>query len=142
MFAKTLGQPKAVKLLSRAIENRRLAHAYLFTGPEGVGKKTTANQFSAALLCKDENLDGPCSTCSSCIQFSSGNNPDFLRIQPQGATIKIDQVRELKKALGYPPLESPRRVILLEDVHTMRREAGNSLLKLLEGADDIEIGIL
>ena len=51
MFAETLGQPKAVKLLSRALQNNRLAHAYLFTGPEGVGKTTTANQFAAALLC-------------------------------------------------------------------------------------------
>ena len=132
MFADTLGQPKAVNLLSRALENERLAHAYLFSGPEGVGKKTTAWQFTAILLCITEGTSEPCGTCSSCIQFSSSNNPDFLHIKPQGATIKIDQVRSLKKALGYPPLESPRRVILLEDVHTMRREAGNSLLKLLE----------
>lgn len=132
MFADILGQPKAVKLLSRALANRRLAHAYLFTGPEGVGKKTTARQFAAILLCEAQGTNLPCGTCPSCVQFSSGNNPDFLHIQPQGATIKIDQVRSLKKALGFAPLESPRRVILLEDVHTMRREAGNSLLKLLE----------
>ena len=132
MFPDTLGQNKAVGLLSRSLENGRLAHAYLFSGPEGVGKKTTARQFSAMLLCLHEGTGGPCGTCSSCVQFSSGNNPDFLHIKPQGATIRIDQVRTLKKALGYPPLEAPRRVIMLEDVHTMRREAGNSLLKLLE----------
>ena len=132
MFSDTFGQPKAVRLLSRALENERLAHAYLFSGPEGVGKKTTAWQFTAILLCKTKGTVEPCGTCSSCVQFSSSNNPDFLHIKPQGATIKIDQVRTLKKALSYPPLESPRRVILLEDVHTMRREAGNSLLKLLE----------
>ena len=132
MFSATLGQPKAVLLLSRALQNERLAHAYLFSGPEGVGKKTTARQFTAILLCKDKNTIEPCGTCSSCVQFSSNNNPDFLHIKPEGATIKIDQVRSLKKALSYPPMESPRRVILLEDVHTMRREAGNSLLKLLE----------
>lgn len=132
MFADILGQPKAVKLLSRAFANKRLAHAYLFTGPDGVGKKTTARQFAAILLCEAQGTDLPCGTCPCCMQFSSNNNPDFLHIQPQGATIKIDQVRTLKKALGFPPLESPRRVILLEDVHTMRREAGNSLLKLLE----------
>ncbi len=132
MFAETLGQPKATALLGRAIENDRLAHAYLFSGPEGVGKRTTARQFAALLLCQARAADGPCGRCGSCVQFSSGNNPDFLNIRPQGAIIKIDQIRELKKALGFPPLECPRRVILLEDVHTMRREAGNSLLKLLE----------
>jgi len=132
MFQDTLGQPKAVRFLNRSFENGRLAHAYLFKGPEGVGKKTTAKQFAAALLCKAGNPEGPCGSCSCCVQFASGNNPDFLHIRPQGAAIKIDQVRKLKKELGYPPLESPRRVILLEDVHTMRREAGNSLLKLLE----------
>lgn len=132
MFDQTLGQPKAVKLLRRTLENGRLAHAYLFTGPEGVGKKTTARQFAAALLCSDTGSIDPCGTCSTCVQFVSGNNPDYLPIRPQGATIKIDQIRELKKALAYPPLESPSRVILLEDVHTMRREAGNSLLKVLE----------
>ncbi len=132
MFSDTLGQPKAVSLLSRALANKRLAHAYLFSGPEGVGKKTTAWQFTAILLCKTEDTSEPCGTCSSCIQFSSNNNPDFLHVKPQGATIKIDQVRSLKKSLSYPPLDAPRRVILLEDVHTMRREAGNSLLKLLE----------
>ncbi|MCL7487316.1 MAG: DNA polymerase III subunit delta' [Desulfobulbaceae bacterium] len=132
MFAETLGQKKAVGLLSRSLENGRLAHAYLFSGPRGVGKKTTARQFAAVLLCRHEGMNGPCGTCSSCVQFASGNNPDFVHIKPQGAMIKIDQVRALKKALSYPPLEAPRRVIMLEDVHTMRREAGNSLLKLLE----------
>ena len=132
MFPDTIGQTKAVKLLSRTLENKRLAHAYLFTGPEGVGKKTTARQFASILLCQKDGFNGPCNTCSGCIQFASGNNPDFLHIKPQGAMIKIDQIRSLKKSLGYPPLESPRRIILLEDVHTMRREAGNSLLKLLE----------
>lgn len=132
MFAETFGQPKAVKLLTRALQNNRLAHAYLFTGPEGVGKATTAKQFAATLLCSADEPGRPCRSCSTCLQFASGNNPDFVHIRPQGATIKIDQVRDLKKTLGYAPLESPRRVVLLDEVHTMRREAGNSLLKLLE----------
>ncbi|GAB4335448.1 MAG: DNA polymerase III subunit delta' [Desulfobulbaceae bacterium] len=133
LFEDVLGQQKATGLLSRALEGNRLAHAYLFSGPEGVGKRMTAARFAGALLCDaDENKTKPCGRCRSCIQFAAGSSPDFLRIVPQGATIRIDQVRELKKSLGYPPLESPRRVVLLEDAHTMRREAANSLLKLLE----------
>ena len=71
-------------------------------------------------------------TCPGCLKFRSGNHPDFLRIRPDGAAIKIDQIRELKKSLNYAPFESAQRVVILEEVHTMRREAGNSLLKVLE----------
>jgi DNA polymerase-3 subunit delta' len=131
-FTEIQGQHKAVTLLSRAINNERLAHAYLFTGPDGVGKVMTAMALAALLFCRDETGGAPCGTCPGCLKFSSGNHPDFLHIVPQGATIKIDQVRALKKALGFPSFEADHRVILIEDVHTMRREAANSLLKLLE----------
>ncbi len=127
-----LGQPKAVNLLQRALTGGRLAHAYLFTGPDGVGKATAARAVAASLLCREETSAAPCGRCPGCLKFASGNHPDFLHIRPDGAVIKIDQVRELKKALVFPPLEARLRVTLLEEVHTMRREAANSLLKLLE----------
>lgn len=126
------GQPKAVKLLTRALANERLAHAYLFSGPDGVGKVTAARAMAAILFCHREQDSSPCGSCPGCRKFAAGNHPDFLHITPQGAVIKIDQVRELKKALSFPTFESDHRVTLLEDVHTMRREAANSLLKLLE----------
>jgi DNA polymerase-3 subunit delta' len=131
-FPEIQGQPKAVGLLSRALENNRLAHAYLFTGPEGVGKTTTARALAAHLFCRHGEDPAPCGRCAGCLQLASGSHPDFLHIAPQGAVIKIDQVRELKKTVSFPPLEGETRVVLLEDVHTMRREAANSLLKLLE----------
>jgi DNA polymerase III subunit delta' len=127
-----LGQPKAVNLLTRALTGGRLAHAYLFSGPEGVGKATAARAVAATLLCREEGSSAPCGHCPGCLQFTSGNHPDFLHIRPDGAVIKIDQIRELKKALVFPPLEARLRVTLLEEVQTMRREAANSLLKLLE----------
>ena len=131
-FQEIIGQPKAVKLLHRSLDSGRLAHAYLFTGPDGVGKKTAALAMAAYLFCTGRTANEPCTSCPGCKKFTSLNHPDFLHIRPDGAGIKIDQVRELKKRLGFPPLESDLRVILLEDVHTMRREAGNSLLKILE----------
>jgi DNA polymerase-3 subunit delta' len=127
-----LGQPKAVNLLQRALKSGRLAHAYLLTGPDGVGKATAARAVAATLFCREETAAAPCGACPGCQKFASGNHPDFLHIRPDGAGIKIDQVRELKKALAFPPLEARQRVTLLEEVHTMRREAANSLLKVLE----------
>ena len=131
-FSRILGQTKALTLLSRALTSSRLAHAYLFNGPDGVGKTTVALDLAAILLCRDPQAGQPCGTCPGCLKFQSANHPDFLRIRPDGAAIKIDQIRELKKALNFAPFESRQRIVLLEEVHTMRREAGNSLLKVLE----------
>lgn len=132
VFSNIIGQPKAVKLLSRAMTTDRLAHAYLFSGPDGVGKTTTAITLAAALFCEQTERSGPCGHCGGCVKFSSGNHPDFLTIRAQGAAIRIQQIRELKKKLSFSPFESGLRVVLMEDIQTMRREAGNSLLKILE----------
>ncbi|MDP2752801.1 MAG: DNA polymerase III subunit delta', partial [Nitrospirota bacterium] len=127
-FAGIIGQEKAKKLLHRAVEQNRLAHAFLFKGPMGVGKKTLARTFAAALNCQNQEGNEPCGRCPSCRKFRSGSHPDFLVIEPDGAAIKINQVRELKKTLAFPPFEAKIRVALLCDIHTMRREAANSLL--------------
>jgi DNA polymerase-3 subunit delta' len=131
-FSPVRGQDKAIRLLDRTLASGRLAHAYLFTGPDGVGKTTVALDLAAWLLCRAPEHDRPCGTCPGCLKRISNNHPDFLRIRPDGAAIKIDQVRALKRALTYPTFEAEQRVVLIEEVQTMRREAGNSLLKLLE----------
>ena len=131
-FSAILGQAKALTLLSRAQTSGRLAHAYLFSGPDGVGKTTVALDLAAVLLCRQPQSGRPCGSCPGCLKFHSGNHPDFVRIRPDGAAIKIAQIRHLKVALNFAPFESKHRIVLLEDVHTMRREAGNSLLKMLE----------
>ncbi|MGD9948016.1 MAG: DNA polymerase III subunit delta' [Desulfobulbus sp.] len=131
-FSQLLGQSKAITLLTRAVASGRLAHAYLFAGPDGVGKNTAAQALASVLLCRVPNGLEPCGSCPGCRKFLSGNHPDFLHVRPDGAAIKIDQIREMKKALTFSPFESRQRVVLIEDVHTMRREAANSLLKVLE----------
>ncbi|RWX51271.1 DNA polymerase III, delta prime subunit [Candidatus Electrothrix marina] len=131
-FSSIIGQPKAVNLLTRALNGNRLAHGYLFVGPEGVGKTTTARALAAHLFCQTAEASSPCGHCSGCIKVSSGNHPDLLIIRPEGAGIKIQQIRELKKSLSFPPFEAELRIIIIEETQTMKREAGNSLLKILE----------
>ncbi|WP_339135247.1 MAG: DNA polymerase III subunit delta' [Candidatus Electrothrix sp. GW3-4] len=131
-FSAIIGQAKAVKLLSRALKGNRLAHGYLFVGPEGVGKGTTARALAASLFCQTAQTGSPCGHCGGCVKFVSGNHPDLLIIRPEGAGIKIQQIRELKKSLSFPPFEAEMRIVIIEDTQTMGREAGNSLLKILE----------
>lgn len=131
-FAQIIGQDKAKNLLQRAVAQERLSHALLFKGPMGVGKKTLARAFAAALNCQNPAGHEPCGQCPSCRKFTAGSHPDFLVIEPEGAAIKINQVRELKKNLSFPPFEAKIRVALVCEIHTMRREAANSLLKTLE----------
>ena len=131
-FASLLGHDKPKALLREAVAKNKMGHAYLFRGPDGVGKKRTALTLAAYINCKSP-LDGDsCGYCTTCRKYFSGNHPDLILVEPDGAAIKIGQIRELKHQLTFPPLEAKVRVIVLEDIHTMRREAANSLLKTLE----------
>ena len=140
-FANIIGQEKAKVLLGKALRKGTLGHAYLFRGPAGVGKKRTALTMAAAINCQAPRDIEACGICPACRKLAAGSHPDLLTIQPDGAVIKINQIRELKHALTLSPFEARFRVIILEDVHTMRREAANSLLKTLEEppADNILI---
>jgi len=119
-------------MLGRALASQRIPHAYLFRGPDGVGKKLFAWALAAALNCRSRQGVDACGVCSSCKKFKTGNHPDFTTISPDKGVIKIEQIRNLTKDLSYPPYESQFRVVVLEDIQTMRREAANSLLKTLE----------
>ncbi len=132
-FSRIIGQAKAVRLLQQALRSGRLPHSYLFLGPEGVGKATLARALAALLLCRSAAGRGPaCGLCPDCKKMAAGSHPDWIQIHPEGASIKIQQIRELKKATNFPPLTASQRIILMDDAHTLGREAGNSLLKLLE----------
>ncbi len=101
-----------------------------------------ARGLAAAVNCRDTHRLGACGVCSSCRKFRSMNHPDFLVISPEKGVIKIDQIRRLTRELSYPPYESVMRVVVLENVHTMRREAANSLLKTLEEPPENNLLIL
>ncbi|MBU0729131.1 MAG: DNA polymerase III subunit delta' [Proteobacteria bacterium] len=131
-FSSLIGQQKAKDLLIKSFMRGRMSHAFLFRGPAGVGKKTAAAIFATLINCANHQAGESCGTCSSCVKFTAASHPDFHVIAPDGAAIKIKQVRDLKHMLTFPPFEADYRVVVLEDVHTMRREAANSLLKILE----------
>lgn len=130
-FQEIIGHHTVVELLKRALANQRVSHAYLFVGPKGVGKETTALQFARALNCL-ERADDACGECRSCRKYLSGNHPDFKMIRPVENSISIDQIRELQKDIVYKPYESGWKIYLIDDADLMTLEAANSLLKTLE----------
>ncbi len=129
-----IGHKRVTEVLSRAIERDRLHHAYLFTGPPGVGKRTTAFAMAAVLNCdrRQKHAFAPnCGECSSCHRIDSANHPDVTLVEPPNTVITIDQIRELQKG-SRTPYEAPFRIIVIDDAHAMTQEAANALLKTLE----------
>ncbi|MBE9581589.1 MAG: DNA polymerase III subunit delta' [Proteobacteria bacterium] len=131
-FESIVGQERAIRLLTRILENNRLAHALLFTGVDGIGRQTTAKAMAMALNCLKPVGTSACGVCRSCKKVISGNHPDVIIVKPSGTFIKIDQVRSLRKTLRFAPLEGGRRVIIINDAQTMNLEASNAMLKILE----------
>jgi DNA polymerase-3 subunit delta' len=128
IFNDIVGQDKALSFLKNNLEHGTTGHAYLFTGPDGVGKRATAVRLAAALNCPD----GGCGACASCAKVAAGSHPDVQTVSPTGNTLKIDQVRELARAIGLKPFEGEFKVYVVEDAHLMTTEAANALLKNLE----------
>ena len=98
-FNAILGQEHALALLQKALVSARLGHAYLFYGPGGVGKKLTAVQFAKALACRDAAAEA-CDRCTSCNTITTGNHPDVVVINPEGAYIRIEHIRAMQRQLG------------------------------------------
>ncbi|MGI9536682.1 MAG: DNA polymerase III subunit delta' [Desulfocapsaceae bacterium] len=141
-FASLAGQQKVKAVLNRSLASGRIPHAYLFRGPDGVGKKLTAFLTAARLNCLGPDSNGGCGLCSSCKKLISGNHPDVVVVSPENGTIKIDRIRELCRSLSYPPYESDMRIVVIEDVHAMTPQAANSLLKTLEEPPERNLLIL
>lgn len=126
-----VGQNRAVETLRRAMQARKVPHAYLFAGPEGVGKATCARHLAAALNCQTSPGEG-CDACASCHKIAEGIHPDLSVLEPDGQFIKIDQVRALEERLGYAPHEGRHRLVLIDGAERLNASAANALLKSVE----------
>jgi DNA polymerase III subunit delta' len=128
-FSEVIGQDRSIAVLRSSIAIGRVAHAYLFSGIEGCGKKKTALAFVQAVFCgKDE----ACGVCPSCRKVANGQHPDLHILEPDGAFIKIDQVRELQKELSYRAFEAPKKACIIDGAEKLNQSSGNALLKTLE----------
>ena len=130
MFESILGNDSIKTMLRQAINHNKVSHSYLMIGISGIGKKMIATEFAKAILCMGESEI--CNHCKSCIEFNSNNNPDFLSIEPEGNSIKIEQIRELQKKMQEKPIISNKKVYIIDNADSMTKEAQNCLLKTLE----------
>ncbi|MCK5799514.1 MAG: DNA polymerase III subunit delta' [Deltaproteobacteria bacterium] len=131
LFSDIYGQTRPLEALRRAIDGGKLAHAYLFSGPQGVGKATTALALFAALNCEVAPGRG-CGQCATCKRIDRGHHPDLLRLTPEKQFIVIDQVRELDRRLAFPPHEARHRLVLVDGAERLNPSAANALLKAVE----------
>jgi len=130
-FESIVGQEHIVGTLKNAIQKGRLAHAYLFAGPRGVGKTSTARILSKALNCKEGPTLKPCQKCSSCLEINQGRSLDVIEID--GASNRgIDEIRALRENVKFSPTNGKYKVYIIDEVHQITPDGFNALLKTLE----------
>lgn len=130
-FNNIIGHEKTIKSLQSSIKNNKISHSYLFVGEESIGKKMVASVFAKALLCKKKSFN-PCNNCSSCVKFNTGNHPDFFLIEPDNKYIRKKQIEEIIENTMTKPIESERKIFIIDDSYKMNKTAQNSFLKTLE----------
>ncbi len=125
-----VGHDWAIRLLENAVRRGEISHSYLFTGPEGVGKRTLALELAKALCCR-VSLP-PCGECQDCRDIAQGRHPDVEILEPENGSIKIEQMRQLQREAYLAPHRGPFRIFIIAGMDRATPEAANSFLKTLE----------
>ena len=130
-FDEIVGQEHVCETLKNAIASGKVAHAYLFSGPRGIGKTTTARILAKALNCKEGPTSQPCNKCTSCVEIARGSSMDVLEID--GASNRgIDEIRALRENVKFAPVSSRYKIYIIDEAHQITHDAFNALLKTLE----------
>jgi DNA polymerase-3 subunit gamma/tau len=131
LFEEVVGQRHITRTLQNAISQKRVAHAFLFTGARGVGKTSSARILAKALNCETGPRINPCNQCTNCQEVTRGTSMDVIEID--GASNRgIDEIRELRENVRYTPAKSRYKIYIIDEVHMLTKEAFNALLKTLE----------
>ena len=132
-----IGQDRALDILRGSVARGRIAHAYLFTGQEGVGKRFTALNIAKMLNCQQPvmqpaHLIDCCDRCNSCLKIERGIHPDVIIIEPKEGQIRVDTIRELERSISYRPFEGNWKVAIIDGAESFNPSASNAFLKTLE----------
>ncbi|MEC4891227.1 MAG: DNA polymerase III subunit gamma/tau [Nitrospira sp.] len=130
-FDEVVGQSHVVQTLMNAVDTKRIAHAYLFSGTRGVGKTTIARILAKALNCEQGPTGHPCNTCINCVEITQGTSVDVMEIDGASNT-SVDDVREIRENVKFSPFRGHYRVYIIDEVHMLSNSAFNALLKTLE----------
>ena len=130
-FDDVVGQEHITATLKNAIKSNRIAHAYIFTGPRGVGKTTTARILAKALNCENPKDSEPCNECLMCRTINDSQTMDIIEID--GASNRgIDEIRTLRESVKYAPTRGKYKIYIIDEVHMLTKESFNAFLKTLE----------